>query len=112
MAHGCTGVHRGDVIVFRRRGTLIAHRVLSIFESDTGSIFVTKGNNIPHFDPPLSNSEIVGRVLAVKRGNRYTSLDTVVWKILGWFIAVSTLSFVRIHDCGRNLNKITVANLY
>ncbi|MCF6155444.1 MAG: signal peptidase I [Candidatus Brocadia sp.] len=105
VAHGCTGMRRGDVIVFRRRGTLIAHRVLSILRNDAGPIFVTKGDNVPQFDPPLSNNEIVGRVLAVKRGNRCMPLDTSAWRILGWFIAVSTLSLAQIHGCGRNLKQ-------
>lgn len=105
VAHGCTGMRRGDVIVFRLRGTLIAHRVLNIFESDVGPIFVTKGDNVSQFDPPLSDNEIVGRILAVKRGNRCMPLDTVIWKILGWFIAVSTLSLAKIHGCGRNLKQ-------
>lgn len=102
VTHGCPGIRRGDVIVFRLRGTLIAHRVLSILERDTVPIFVTKGDNVSHFDPHLSSSEIVGRVLAVKRGNRCMSLDTAIWRILGWFLAVSTLSFAKIHGCGRN----------
>jgi hypothetical protein len=105
VALGCTGVRRGDVIVFRRRGTLIAHRVLSIFESNTGSIFVTKGDNVSSFDPPFNDNEIVGRVLAIKRGNRCMPLDTAVWRILGWLIAVSTLSLAKIHGCGRNLKQ-------
>lgn len=105
VAHGCTGMRRGDVIVFRRRGRLIAHRVLNILKSDAGPIFVTKGDNIPQFDPPLNDNEIVGRVLAIKRENRCIPLDTPVWRILGWLIAVSTLSLAKIHGCGRNLTQ-------
>ena len=103
VAHGCTGMRRGDVIVFRLRGRLIAHRVLSIFESDAGPIFVTKGDNTPEFDPPLSSREIVGRVLTIKRGNRQMFLDTAIWRIMGWVIAINTLTRVKLQTGGRYL---------
>jgi signal peptidase I len=97
VSHGCAGVRPGDVIVFRHTGTLIAHRVLRIERGDDGPTFVTKGDNAPQFDPRLSADEIVGRVLAIERGGRHTSLDTGAWRILGWLIAVSTLAWTRLY---------------
>ncbi len=80
-AHGCASVRRGDVVIFRRNGQMVAHRVMRI--RDGGCAFVTKGDNAPHFDPPLSAGEIVGRVLAVERNGRRMSLDTAAWRVLG-----------------------------
>jgi phage repressor protein C with HTH and peptisase S24 domain len=34
VAHGCAGVRRGDVVVFRHESRLVAHRVLCIYDSD------------------------------------------------------------------------------
>ena len=41
VAHGCAGVRRGDVLVFRLDGLLIAHRVLHVKDGDDGLKFVT-----------------------------------------------------------------------
>lgn len=105
VAHGCAGIRRGDVVVFRYYGKLIAHRVLRIRKNEAVHTFITKGDNVLQFDPPLHANKIVGRVLAIKRGNRCMPLDTAVWLILGWLIAVSTVSLAKIHGCGRNLKE-------
>jgi len=102
---GCAGIRRGDVIVFRLEGVLIAHRVLSIGRTDAGYRLVTKGDNVPYFDDPLSDNQIVGRVLAVKRGDRHVRFDTLVWQVLGWLIAVGALSFAKIHGTARHLKQ-------
>lgn len=106
VAHGCTDVRRGDIVVFRYKSKLIAHRVLRIYEDNVGPIFITKGDNVLHFDPPLSKKEIVGRVLAIKRGGRYMSLDTSISRVLGYFIAGSTLTTAKVYIWGRNLKQI------
>lgn len=101
MAHGCAGIRRGDVIVFRRDGKLIAHRVLRISENEGGYTFLTKGDNVLQFDPPLRANEIVGRVLAVKRGEQQISFDTAIWRITGLLIAIGALTWVRLYGWGR-----------
>jgi signal peptidase I len=105
VSHGCAGVQPGDVIVFRHRGTLIAHRVLRIEDGDDGPTFVTKGDNAPQLDPPLNAGEIVGRVLAIERGGRHTSLDTTTWRILGRLIAAGTLAWTKVYGRSRGLKQ-------
>jgi signal peptidase I len=105
VSHGCAGVRPGDVIVFRHKGTLIAHRVLRIKGGDDAPTFVTKGDNAPQFDPRLSAGEIVGRVLAVERGGRFMSLDTAAWRILGRLIAASTLAWTRLYSWSQALKQ-------
>ncbi|CAG1023006.1 signal peptidase I [Methylococcales bacterium] len=105
VEHGCTGVRLGDIVVFRFKSKLIAHRVLHKYEGNFGPIFITKGDNVLHFDPPISNKEIVGRVLTIKRGVRYMSLDTTIFRVLGYFIAGSTLATAKVYNCGRNLKQ-------
>ncbi len=118
VAHGHTGVRRGDVVVFRREGQMVAHRVIRTHGSDASPTFVTKGDNAPQFDPPLSADEIVGRVLAIERDARHTSLDTAAWRVLGWLIAVGTLAWTRLYGwswalkrrlLGPQPNRVTAA---
>ncbi len=98
VEHGAAGIRRGDIIVFRRGNDLAAHRVLCICDSDAGPTFTAKGDNAPRPDRPLSADKIVGRVLVVERGGRYMSLDTAIWRGIGWLIAASTLAWRRL--CG------------
>jgi signal peptidase I len=105
VSHGCAGVRPGDVIVFRHEGTLIAHRVLRIERGDDGPTFVTKGDNALQLDPRLSAGEIVGRVLAIERSGRHTSLNTTTWRILGRLIAVGTLTWTKLYGWSRGLKQ-------
>lgn len=103
VTHGAGGVRRGDVILFRREGMLIAHRVLQSCE--TGSTFVTKGDNAFDLDPTLNAQEIVGRVRAVEREGRRMSLETAPWRVVGWLIATGTLAWMRFYEWGRVLKR-------
>jgi len=105
ISHSCAGVRRGHVIVFRQGSRLIAHRVLRIEGSNDEPIFFTKGDNAPAFDPPLRADEIVGRVLAIEREGRHTSLDTTAWRALGWLIAIGTLVWKRLYGRCQTLKQ-------
>lgn len=105
VAHGLSDVRQGDVIVFRRTGGLIAHRVLRIYDDDTGPIFITKGDNARQLDLPLGADEIIGRVLVAERGKRHMSLDTASWRVIGWLIAVSTWAWTRLYARVRTLKR-------
>lgn len=104
VMHGSVGIRRGDVVVFRRKGKLFAHRALSIYESNDGITFITKGDNVLQFDPPFGSNEVIGRVIGIKRGGRQISLETATWRIGGWLIAVSTLALAKLRSCGRIFN--------
>ena len=95
VTHGCAGVRQGDVIVFRLNGLLVAHRVLHIKGGADGPKFVTKGDSTGQVDPHVSDREIVGRVLAIERGGQHISLETFLWRTLGWSIAVGTLAWIK-----------------
>ncbi|MFQ5610872.1 MAG: S24/S26 family peptidase [Anaerolineae bacterium] len=92
VAHGRAGARRGDVVVFRRQGKLIAHRLLRIVDSASGPIFITKGDNAPGLDPPAGAGQVLGRVLAVERNGRAIRLDRPAWRVLGRLLAESALA--------------------
>lgn len=64
----------GDVVVFRKRGHLIAHRVVKK-ELARGQ-FIEKGDD--KFRPyPVELGSVIGRVTAVKRGEQIKHLDSI-----------------------------------
>ncbi|MBM2832841.1 MAG: hypothetical protein HW406_2 [Candidatus Brocadiaceae bacterium] len=106
VVHGCDGVRRGDVVVFRHEGKLIAHRVLHIYKETTGHrTFITKGDNSPQCDPPWSSREMVGRVSGIKRGKKEMSLDTPYWRVVGWHIAFITLVWIKLSGLRRKIKQ-------
>lgn len=103
VAHGCATMSRGDVCVFRRTGRLVTHRVVRIVGDGSRRRFVTRGDNTARNDPLVSSEEMVGRVLAVRRGRRMVWLDRPAWRVVGWLIATTMLLWssrsTRVHAC-------------
>lgn len=104
VTHCTSGIRRGDVVVFRDKNKLFAHRVLGIYKSKDGATFITKGDNALQFDPPVDGKEVIGRVIGIERGGRRISLETVTLQMGGWLIAVSTVASAKLRSCGRIFN--------
>jgi signal peptidase I len=73
----------GDIVVFRQGSELIIHRVLGFRRNQ----WYTRGDNVMHFDPPISTDDILGRVSELERRGKHYNLTTRVWRWLGWMIA-------------------------
>jgi signal peptidase I len=56
----------GRILLYRRHGKLIAHRIVSI----QGDIVTTQGDSIGHNDTPITESDFVGQVISVVRRGR------------------------------------------
>lgn len=64
-----------DIIVFKKRDRLIAHRI--IYVSPGKSFFIIKGDNNLASDGKIKNEKILGKVTKVKRGNQIIDLSHV-----------------------------------
>lgn len=90
VAHDCSHIRTGDVIVFWQSNQLIIHRVIRIRQTSDTICFLTKGDNGLSLDPPVREDQVIGKVLAVRQDNREISLDTRMWRGLGYGIAYAT----------------------
>jgi signal peptidase I len=64
-------IRRGDVILYRFRGGVIAHRVASIGRGTAGTlVFVVRGDAFHGCDEPVDESALLGRVVTAERGGR------------------------------------------
>lgn len=98
--HRATCLHPGQIIAFVRHGRLIAHRLLRI----EGPILLTKGDNCPAYDPPVSTAAVMGRVIAVRRGQRLRRLDTPLWRLGGAGLAVMGRLWAALYRGGQRLS--------
>lgn len=82
-SHDATEPLPGDIVVYRRDGRLVTHRVVEVRKPESevrisnpesltpalpGVEFVTRGDRVRQNDAPISKDEILGRVVSLKRG--------------------------------------------
>ena len=82
----------GQIAVFLRDSLghtgLVAHRIIGW----TGSLLLTQGDNLRRPDAPVSQEEIVGRVIAVTRNGRAVDTSfTTARKMGAWALKRSDL---------------------
>lgn len=70
LAFGVASVDAGDVIVYRAGEKLLVHRVVKIWGSPGRRRLIAQGDHSIRQDPPLDESQIVGRVVSVERRGR------------------------------------------
>jgi hypothetical protein len=69
----------GEVVMFLREGRLFVHRVVArkvaACENDPDEPFlITCGDRLRHQDPPVSELELLGRVVSIERDHREVKL--------------------------------------
>lgn len=63
-------IGKGDIVMFHRDRRLFVHRVLGKSGSDRDAQIVTQGDGMPNPDPPVSGSQLLGKVAFVVRDGR------------------------------------------
>jgi len=84
----------GDVILYKSRGSLIAHRVIGKRKVNGRSVFVTKGDNLSGKDIPVDASELLGKVVIVESEKKRIQMDCLLRKFLNYAIAVASPLFL------------------
>ncbi len=79
---GLAEISAGDVVLFGRDGRFFVHRtvrrmIASSAEKAGETRLVTRGDRLQHEDPPVSSSELLGRVVSLSRDGRQLPLDTL-----------------------------------
>jgi hypothetical protein len=59
----------GDVVLYSRDGRMFAHRVMGHAGSSDEPLLITRGDRLCYNDPPISSSELLGRVTAIERAD-------------------------------------------
>lgn len=70
-------VRAGQVVVYRRDGKLVAHRVICA-PRGAGEAVITRGDSVPLADAPVETSELVGQVVGIGRRGRAVRVESWV----------------------------------
>jgi hypothetical protein len=110
VVHGPALARRGDILVFRSYGVLVAHRVLSVSAQGGGRAYVTKGDNAACLDPMVLEQAVIGRALAIKRAGQDIDLDAFRARLISWSIASGTLMGLALVRLGRRVKRRLFGN--
>ena len=58
----------GDVVAFRRRSAIVAHRVVATLDLAPDIHLVTRGDRLHEEDAPTAPHALLGRVVSIRRG--------------------------------------------
>lgn len=92
----------GDVIFFHHKNRLYAHRLIKWRPAantvEEGLQLVTKGDSLKYADEPIAPSQIIGKVVAVCRGDEIVSLDSRRLKLTGKLIGKFSFLYGTLFD--------------
>jgi hypothetical protein len=83
MADAC----RGQIVLCLREGRFWAHRLIRKWREGSRFVFATRGDALPHNDPSLDESQLLGQVTSIVRYGQpidLSRLETISTKILRW----------------------------
>ena len=63
-------LREGDVVQYLRGGRMVTHRFLTLGAGHASCHAITQGDAVARPDAPVSEAELVGRVVSVRRGGR------------------------------------------
>jgi signal peptidase I len=66
---GLSEISTGEIVLYSREGRLFAHRVVARTGSHDDPRLITRGDRLCHNDPPVSSSELLGRLTSVQCGD-------------------------------------------
>lgn len=88
----------GDIVTCERDDFYVTHRVLWVMKRSNGTTVLTKGDNELIIDRPVSTDQILGKVIAVKRGDQTLSFESHFWqcvnRLLGMAFLTETISII------------------
>lgn len=63
-------ISEGDIVLFGRDGRLFVHRVVAKAGTIDHTQFVTQGDGMKHPDPPVTSSQLLGKVSLIMRDGK------------------------------------------
>jgi hypothetical protein len=87
IKHGDVPLRVGDVVVAKRQGSFVAHRLVHSEMEDGRERFLTRGDACGGIDPPVRCEQIIGKVVEVRNSEGRVRLDSRWWHGVNLLIA-------------------------
>ncbi|MGB5745834.1 MAG: S26 family signal peptidase [Desulfobacterales bacterium] len=102
-----SAIHKGDILLFRSNGSLVAHRVMGIVKDDKANeyatllksfcpdegpgrssiqslFFILRGDAARTFDEPVTSEQVLGKVISLERNGKIINPYSLKHKLTGW----------------------------
>jgi signal peptidase I len=103
-----SAVHKGDIVLFRSNGSLVAHRVMGIVKDDKADeystllksfcpdqgpntsesihslFFILRGDASRTFDEPVAAEQVLGKVISLERNGKIINPYSLKHKLSCW----------------------------
>lgn len=105
----------GDLVFVVRGGRSFVHRLIRRLKADGGSCWITRGDANLHQDTPLYTSQVLGRVVHIRRGSRNLSPNVEpsrAQRAFAWLLRHSARMrgvVLRLHAFRLSLGQIGIA---
>lgn len=96
----------GEVVLVSRAGAFCAHRVVGTLRKAGQLFLVTQGDGFPEPDVPVLGDEVLGRVVAIKRGRRWIKLTSLPRRLLGRIQAALSVTRRWWHRPARTVKRL------
>jgi hypothetical protein len=63
-------ISSGEIILYAREGRMFVHRVVGRAGAPDDPLLITRGDLLRQSDPPVSSTELLGKVISIERGSR------------------------------------------
>lgn len=63
-------ISSGEIVLYAREGRMYVHRVVGHAGSPDHGLLITRGDLLQRSDPPVTSSELLGKVISIERGGR------------------------------------------
>jgi hypothetical protein len=62
-------ISSGEIVLYAREGRIFAHRAVCRTSDSEHALLITRGDRLRHNDPPVSSSELLGKVISIQRSS-------------------------------------------
>ena len=94
-------LRRGDIVLYTVGGAFHTHRLLARRRHGSATLLVTKGDTSLNPDQPWREEQLLGKVVAIRRGDQTIDLEGAKWKainrLLGVLVALQVAAFRTAH---------------
>ena len=105
---GADRLRRGDIVLYTVGGAFHTHRLLARRRHGGAILLVTKGDAALNPDRPWREEQLLGKVVAIKRGDRTIDLEGGKWRAMNRLLGVLAVLQVAAFRADRRVKMVII----
>jgi len=107
---GADRLRRGDIVLYTVGGAFHTHRLLARRRHGGATLLVTKGDAALNPDQPWREEQLLGKAMAIKRGNRTIDLEGGKWRAMNRLLGILAILQVAAFRAARRVKAAIIGN--